>query len=228
MITARIKANDITKMLKNSIEYSNAFTSELKRNQTILNEKVGNISIEAFYDYLDGLARTHPGMLHHVYEWGQVGDPFGRLYELSLSVNNSSAVINAEFLQSDVPSPTSSEPFYDKASIMENGEPLVINETEANVLFFEIDGEEFFRHGPIYIANPGGEAVRGSFVRAFNEFYGSYFNQVYLESIRFYRYFSSVREYEKYFKSAVKGNGASAKGRKAALSWIMNAPGGNF
>ena len=225
MITARIKGDNVIKMLKNSVEYSGAFVSELKKNQDILNRKVGQESIDVFYNYLDGLARSHPGMLHHVYEWGSVGNPTERLFELTMSVNKTSAVISADFLQSRTPSPTSTEPFYDKAQIMEDGQTVTINQVEADVLFFEIDGEEFFRSGPIVIANPGGEATRGSFLEAFDEFYGVYFSEVYLKAIRFYQYFSNPRAFEKYFASATKG-GASAKGRKAALSWIMNAPGG--
>lgn len=227
MITTRIRANDVIKMLENSIKYTDAFAKELKRNSDILNEKVGEESIDAFYEYLDSLARSHPGMLHHVYEWGQVGNPSGRLFELGLSVNKTSAVIDAEFLESRIPSQTSDVPFYDKAEIMENGESVTVSEVDADVLFFEIDGEEFFRKGPIFIANPGGEATRGSFVRAFNEFYENYFTEFHLKSIGFYKYFSNPKEYEKYFNSAVKGNGAAATGRKAALSWIMKAPGGN-
>ena len=226
MITARIKGNDVIKMLKNSVEYTGAFASELRKNQDILNKKVGEESIDAFYEYLDGLARLHPGMLHHVYEWGQVGNPMGRLFDLTLSVNKTSAVVNAELLQSDIPSPTSTEPFYDKAQIMEDGSTVTINQVEADVLFFEIDGEEFFRSGPIVIANPGGEATRGSFLKAFDEFYGSYFTEVHLKAIRFYQYFANPRVFEKYFASATRG-GASVKGRKAALSWIINAPGGS-
>ncbi len=227
MITTRIKANDVIKMLENSIKYTDAFAKELKRNSDILNEKVGEESVDAFYEYLDSLARSHPGMLHHVYEWGQVGNPSGRLFELGLSVNKTSAVIDAEFLESRIPSPTSDVAFYDKADVMESGEPVTVTEVEAEALFFEIDGEEFFRKGPIFIANPGGEATRGSFVRAFNEFYENYFTEFHLKSIGFYKYFSNPKEYEKYFNSAVKGNGAAATGRKAALSWIMKAPGGN-
>lgn len=226
MITARIKGDDVIKMLKNSITYTDTFAKTLKDNKKTLNEKLGQDSIEVFYDYLDGLARSHPGMLHHVYEWGQVGDPFGRLYELTLDVNNTSAVINASFLESNVPSQNSSEAFYDKAMIMEEGIEVTINEVNAKALFFEIDGEEFFRSGPIVIANPGGAQVRGSFVAAFNEFYSYYFTDVYLSSIKFYDYFSNPKYFSQYFKSGVKGNAAS-NGRKAALSWIMNAPGGN-
>jgi len=227
MITARIKGDNVIKMLKNSVEYSSAFATELRRNQDLLNKKVGEESVDVFYDYLDGLARMHPGMLHHVYEWGQVGNPMGRLFDLTMSSNKTSAVISAEFLQSDVPSPTSTEPFYDKAQIMEDGQTVTINQVEAKALFFEVDGEEFFRSGPIIIANPGGEATRGSFLKAFNEFYGSYFTEVHLKSIRFYQYFQNPKVFETYFSSATKG-GALAKGRKAALSWIMNAPGGKY
>jgi hypothetical protein len=226
MITARIKGDNVIKMLKNSVEYTGSFASELKKNQDILNKKVGEESIDAFYNYLDGLARSHPGMLHHVYEWGNIGNPTERLFELTMTSNRTSAVIDAQFLESRVPSPTSTEPFYDKAEIMEDGRTVTINQVEADVLFFEIDGEEFFRSGPIIIANPGGEATRGSFLQAFDEFYGSYFTEVHLKAIRFYQYFANPKVFEKYFASATKG-GASSKGRKAALSWIMNSPGGN-
>ena len=226
MIRARIKGDNVVKMLRNSVEYSGAFAAELKGNQDVLNRKLGEESIDAFYEYLDGLARSHPGMLHHVYEWGEVGNPMGRLFDLTMSVNKSSAVIDAEFLESRTPSPTSTEPFYDKAEIMEDGRTVTINQVEAKALFFESDGEEFFRSGPIVIANPGGEATRGSFLKAFNEFYESYFTEVHLRSIRFYQYFQNPRVFETYFASATKG-GASAKGKKAALSWIMNAPGGS-
>jgi len=226
MITARIRGDNVIKMLKNTVDYSESFLTELRRNKEVLNRKVGEESIDAFYDYLDGLARSHPGMLHHVYEWGAVGNPMGRLFELTMSSNNTSAVVSADFLQSDVPSPTSTVPFYDKAKIMEDGQTVTINQVEAEVLFFEIEGEEFFRSGPIVIANPGGAATRGSFLQAFNEFYGSYFTEVHLKAIRFYQYFANPKVFETYFASATKG-GASAKGRKAALSWIMNAPGGS-
>lgn len=226
MIYARIKGDEVIKMLKNSTKYTESFVTELKKNKVLLNEKVGEESVEAFYEWLDSLARVHPGMLHHVYEWGQVGDPFGRLFELGFSVNNTSTVVDAIFLESQIPSPTSDVPFYDKAEMMESGEPITINEVDADILFFEIDGEEYFRHGPIVIANPGGPDVRGSFVRAFNEFYGKYFTEVHLKAIGFYKYFSNPKEYSRYFSAAVKGGSPSSVGKKAALSWIMNAPGG--
>jgi len=226
MIGVKFNPSDLVKTLTNSVRYSQGFLTELKQREPQLSKKVGEFSIESFYDYLDGLARSHPGMLHHVYEWGQIGDPFARLYELKQAFSNSSATITANFLDSQSVSENGTEPFYDKARIMEEGIPVVINEKDARVLFFEIDGEEFFRHGPIYIANPGGSATRGSFLNAFNEFYTKYFTQVHLEAIGFYKHFSNPQEFINNFKDAVKSGSASSKGKKAALSWIERAPGG--
>lgn len=223
----RIKADDLIKTIKNTVDYSSAYLAELNRNKPVLNEMVGSLSIDVFYEYLDSLARSHPGMLHHVYEWGQIGEPQARLFELTMNINGTSAVIDAQFLESDVAADNAKEPFYDKATIMEEGIPVTIKEVDAQALFFQIDGEEFFRVGPITIINPGGAATRGSFLRAFNEFYNTYFIDFYLNSIKFYKYFSDHSEYERYFASASKG-GSASKGRKAALSWIMNAPGGKY
>jgi hypothetical protein len=224
-IKVKFNGKNFIDTLTNVTNYSQGFIDEVKRNQNKITEKIASTSVNVFYDYLDGLARSHPGMLHHVYEWGQVGDPFARLYELSVSLQGKSAVVSADFLQSDTPSPTSRETFYDKANIMEEGIPLVIEEKDAQVLFFEIEGEEFFRNGPIYIANPGGGATRGSFVRAYNEFYNIYFTKDYLNSIKFYDHFRGSKEYQKNVKIASKSKNATSIGRAAALSWINNAPG---
>ena len=225
MITAKIRSKNVIDMLTNAVAYTESFAKELNKHKSRITGSLAEGSIDVFYDYLDGLARSHPGMLHHVYEWGQVGDPSARLFDLKYQLSQNQAVVSADFLQSDSVSETSGTPFFDKAYIMEEGIPVVINEVDAKALFFEIDGEEFFRSGPIVIANPGGEATRGSFLQAFDEFYGSYFTEVHLKAIRFYQYFANPRAFETYFSSATKG-GASAKGKKAALSWIMNAPGG--
>lgn len=226
-MTVQVKFNPkkLVDTMNNIVNYSDGFIKELKNSESKLNKKVANTSINAFYDYLDGLARSHPGMLHHVYEWGQVGDPFGRLYELKMSVGGRSVSVDAEFLYSDTPSNDGSEPFYDKAFIMEEGIPVTVTEKDASALFFEIDGEEFFRHGPITIANPGGSATRGSFVKAFNEFYKDYFQNVYLSSIRFYNHFRNPKEYEKNIRIAAKNKAAYTLGKKVALSWIEKAPG---
>lgn len=214
-------AKDFLQKVTSVIEYSQGFVDSAKENKTVLSSGIAEISIDAFYDYLDGLARLHPGMLHHVYEWGQVGDPFGRLVELTSTISQRKVTISADFLESQSISSTSNTPFYDKAKIMEEGIPVVVNEVEAKALFFEIDGEEFFRVGPIYIANPGGSSTRGSFLKAFEDFYGKYFEQVFLKSIKFYSHFSNPKEYNKFVRSASRSKNAYGIGKKAALSWIQ-------
>lgn len=227
MIGVRIDAKDLIRTLQNTVDYSKGFVTEVKRLEPRLTKKVSDLSIDVFYEYLDGLARSHPGMLHHVYEWGQTGDPFGRLYELTQQVKGNTSTIVSNFLSSDSISDNGTEPFYDKAAIMEEGIPVIVTEKDASILFFEIDGVEFFRKGPIYIANPGGTEVRGSFLKAFNEFYTKYFNEFYLQSIGFYNHFSSPEEFSKNFNNAVRSRGALNYGKRSALSWIEKSTGDN-
>lgn len=225
MITAKFNANKLSKTINNIIKYSDGYISETKRNKHKIMSKMANTSINVFYEYLDGVARLHPTMLHHIYEWGEVGSPLGRLVELNMRVVNESAEIGAEFLQSTTIPSKGKEPFYDKAEIMEMGESVIVTEDEANALFFEVDGEEIFRKGPIVIPNPGGEAVRGSFVKVFNEFYGNYFSQVYLRSIKFYKHLEEMRAYQNNIKAAAKSPNPRTLGRNSALQWISTLPG---
>lgn len=227
MYSIKLDARKLNKMLDNLVDYSNGFIKETKAREPYVASKLGQSSINAFYEYLDALARTNPGMLHHVYEWGQVGNPSARIYELKKHLGGDKVEIGAEFLESSSSPDENSEPFYNKATIMEEGIPITIQETQAQAMFFESNGQEFFRVGPITIENPGGEGVRGSFVQAFEEFYNVYFDQMYLKAIRFYDHFSNPMEYEKNFVAGVNGGGAGL-GRKTALSWILKAPGDDY
>jgi hypothetical protein len=228
MYSTKIDSQKAMKMLNNVVKYSQGFIDETSAKQQYVASKLASSSIEAFYDYLDVLARTNPGMLHHVYEWGQVGDPQGRLVQLKKILAGNNANISAEFLQSSSIPDGGNEPFYNKAEIMEEGITVTIDEVDAKALFFEVNGEEFFRTGPIVIENPGGESVRGSFLRAFEEFYNVYFDQMYLRAIRFYDHFRSAPGYAKNFAQAINSNNAYAVGRKTALSWVLNAPGDDY
>lgn len=225
MYSIRFDTKELSNVVKNIVDYTDGFLKESKAKESTIASKLGSISIEGFYDYLDGLARTNPGMLHHVYEWGQVGDPEGRLIELKKSLSRSSVDIDADFLQSSTVPEGGSEPFYEKVTVMEEGIPITVQAVEAKAMFFEYQGEEFFRAGPIVIENPGGEAVRGSFVRAFEEFYNNYFDQVYLRSIRFYDHLKESNAYKDNFGRAAKSTGARSIGKTTALKWIMTLPG---
>lgn len=223
-INVKFNPKQFVNTVNNIVNYSDGFISELKKSESKVSKKIAATSIEAFYDYLDGLARSHPGMLHHVYEWGQVGDPFARLFELTSNMNGKSVIVNAELLYSNEPT-ESGDIFYDKASVMEEGTEVIIKEKDAQVLFFTDNGEEFFRQGPIVIANPGGAATRGSFVKAFNEFYNNYFETVYLSAIKFYDHFRNPKEYQRSIRVAAKSKNAYNLGKSVALSWVEKAPG---
>ena len=226
MISVKFNTKQFSDTIKNIANYSEGFIEEAKVKKNVLSEKMADIGIDAFYQYLDGLARMHPGMLHHVYEWGEVGNPSGRLFELSKSIAGNGVGISADFLQSTSVSQKSTEPFYDKARIMELGETIIVSESEAQALFFEIDGQEVFVKGPIVIENPGGEGVRGSFVQAFNEFYQVYFSEIYLRSIRFYKTLEEAKPYRTGIKAASKSKSAKTLGKNAATQWI-NSIGGD-
>ena len=228
MVSVKIDGKKATKMLNNLVEYTNGFIKETQAQESTIISRLSKVSINAFYEYLDQLARVNPGMLHHVYEWGMVGDPESRLYELKRTLTKKTATIDANFLQSQIPSPTSDQVFYDKATIMEEGITVVVNEVNAEALFFEIDGVEYFRSGPIVIENPGGPNVRGAFVEQFEEFYNTYFDRIYLSAIRFYQYFMDAKPYEQNFSVAMQSNNPNGTGRKTALSWIINMPVGGF
>jgi hypothetical protein len=228
MPTAKINAKKAMKVLNNLVQYSDGFIKETKAQEATVTKRLANTSVNGFYEYLDQLAKVNPGMLHHVYEWGRVGDPNSRLFELKTALSKNNAVITSDFLSSEVPSDTATEPFYEKARIMEDGIPVIIQEVQAQALFFEIDGIEYFRSGPITIENPGGPEVRGSFVQQFEEFYNTYLDDVYLKAIRFYQYFMDAKPYEQNFNVAMKSGNANMIGRRTALSWIESMPVGDL
>lgn len=225
MINVKFDTKKLTKTINNIIEYSDGYIQETRQSKNKISHKIANTSVGVFYEYLDGLARMHPGMLHHVYEWGEVGSPSARLYKLFSKQGGSAVTVSADFLQSSSIPNNGKEPFYDKAFIMEEGQSVTVTEQEAQALFFEIDGEEYFRKGPITIANPGGEAVRGSFVNAFNDFYNNYFSQIYLRSIRFYKELEEMKPYKNNVRRAVKSSNPRTIGKNSALEWISKLPG---
>jgi hypothetical protein len=225
MYRVKFNGTKAINMLNNLVKYSDGFIKETQAKKGFVASKIASLSIEGFYDYLDNIARVNPGLLHHVYEWGEIGNPSARLFELKKKLAQSSAEVSSSFLQSTSISENSNTPFFNKAEVMEDGITVVVNEVSAKALFFQIDGQEFFRTGPIIIENPGGEGVRGQFLENFERFYNDYLDSVYLESVKFYDHFRKANPYVQNFAEGVRGGG-SAAGRKSALSWIMSAPGG--
>lgn len=208
MLYAKVDSKQINSILTNAVKYSYGFLDGVEMDQIIFNQKLGEFTVDALNKFIDSNARANPDSLHHVYEWGQVGDASGRLF--SITPKASKRVINftGKFLKSSSVSPTSDEPFYDKASIMENSIDITVEPRDGSVLAFEDDGEMVFTSSAVYIANPGGDAVAGSFGRIVDEFFMSYFTYGLLQD--YLSQLAVADEYTQYFASGAKGGGRGA------------------
>jgi hypothetical protein len=112
-------------------------------------------------------------MFHHVYEWNSVGNPSGRLFTVrSTNRGKASFGITYQLNKSSVPVP-GSEPhiFFEKARVMEEQQPVVIEPINGSVLAFEYDGKQVFTSGPIVVDNPGGDGTKNAFRAAFMTFF---------------------------------------------------------
>lgn len=120
-----------------------------------------------FEAYVDNMARMNPYKYHHIYEWNRVGNKGSRLFESQI-VSGRNATLSYNFKPSSSPS-DSGYVFRNKAFVMENVIPQTIKATEADYLVFEVDGN-FVRKKSVYVAEPGGSEVGGSFTEIFNTF----------------------------------------------------------
>jgi hypothetical protein len=190
----KIDGTKLVKTLNNILEYSDSFYRTAKLNESKINKSLAETSVDSFYDYLDGLARSHPGMLHHVYEWGRIGSPNYRLWKTSPKYINNMINISTEFLPSKsfVPNKNGSSrkhKFVFKAKVMEAGKPVKIRAKNASALFF------IGKSGPIFIkpsrtvvvTTPGGKRVAGSFSKALLKYQVSPRLQTELNTIGFFR-----------------------------------------
>ena len=161
---------------------------------------------EGLGEYIDARALTNHKELHHVYEWGMVGDPAGRLWNIrKIKTGPDSFKIEYYFLVSKRTVPidpilktrgtsgafvSKSTVFKNKAIVMESGEPVVI--TRKSSKFLTIPASNFeslnsgkgiiFTKGPIIVRSPGGRATKGSFSRNFSIWFRSGLATKYLKA----------------------------------------------
>ena len=202
MLHVRFDSKELNKMLGNTVSYSYGFLDGVDVEQIEFNRRLGEYTMEALGMFIDSKARMNPDSLHHVYEWGQVGSKGGRLFSFKSKASKRVVHFYGDFLPSKSISPTSSEPFVDKANVMENSIDIVIEPKNSNVLAFEDDGEMVFTVASIYIDNPGGDAVSGSFGRVVEEFFQGYFTNAFLKP--FIQRLSTAKEFSDYFPSGAK------------------------
>ena len=207
--------------INNIIQYSMGFLDGVENGKRVFLKNLGAGTIQAMAAYVDVSAKGNPNALHHVYEWYQTGSPSARLFDIDYTVSNLGLTFNSKFRQSRTLKEDSNVPFYNKASIMENGVPVTITPKKSSVLVFEQGGETIFTKNPVTVRNPGGDCVAGSFERTIDEFILKYFKQSFLRASGIYDYIKKPVLYKKNFKAGSKIG--KSKGVDTGFRWIANA-----
>ena len=215
-----LNSTSFEKTLQNVVNYSFGFLEGAQNGKRAMLDNLGKGTIEALNQYIDAMARGDQAALHHVYEWYQTGSPAARLFDLQYTVSNAGLSLKSSFRQSNTVAENSTEPFYNKARIMENGITVTIT-PKRKALVFEEGGETIFVSRPITISNPGGTAVEGSYERVFDSFFKNYFTQAFLKASGLFEYISKPVLYKKNIAAGSKGG--RQVGKKVGYTWIANA-----
>jgi hypothetical protein len=203
MLNIKVMTSDVTKMLNNAAAYTSGFLEGIEMEKLEFNRLLGGFAAEALGKYIDAKARSNPYSLHHVYEWGSTGNEGARLFKFSVIATAYSIKITGDFLPSSSIGPTATEPFVDKANIMEEGISIEIKPKNSPVLVFEYNGDMVFTANSIFIDHPGGDAVAGSFGEAVAEFFDVYFSNALLGPLL--NQLATATEYTSNFAAGTKG-----------------------
>ena len=183
--------------------YEAAVLSKLTSNaefKALFKTTIFNQIEKDFGQYVDAQARTKPKSLHHVYEWGKTGSPTSRLFDLYLiDTGGLSFKIGRDFKlsKSAVPSQNPKTKrryvFSNKASIMEEGMPVVIRPRSAERLVFELDGSTVFmpKGTSVTVKRPGGKAATNQFALTYGKFFGGQLVNASIKSSGFQRIFNT-------------------------------------
>ena len=217
----RTNTNNFSKTINNILNYSYGFLDGANKGKPIFLDKLGKGVILALGKYIDVNAKANPKALHHVYEWYRTGSPSARLFDIQYVVNRNGLSLFSNFRQSKTVSADATEPFYNKAQIMELGKTVVIRPKAGGALRFESGGETVYTKNPVVVRNPGGNEVRGSYEEIFDEFMLRYFKQSFIRSSGLYDYISKPTLYKKNISAGAKMG--RSKGISTGFAWIANA-----
>jgi hypothetical protein len=211
MLSVKVDSRKVNKILENATSYSYGFIDGVEASGVNFNDRLGEFTVQALYKYIDSKARVSPERLHHVYEWDMVGKPSGRLFDFTYRPYKKSIRFTGNFLQSSSISENSTEPFANKAKVMEDQIQIVVTPRDSEYLAFELDGEMVFTTNTIYIDHPGGDAVAGSFGKTVGDFFDNYFKLALLKP--FLNDLKTAEEFSQMFASGARGGGRSAGNR---------------
>ena len=215
----KFETDSLIAKLNNIANYSIGFLDGAEAGKQKFLNNLGETAIESLKNFIDSNARISPETLHHVYEWYETGSPNARLFDLEYIVNNDSVIsFSYEFSQSNSYSKGSAVPFYNKATIMENGSPITIKPKQGGVLSFNDNGEQVFTRKPVVVENPGGSATQGGFENTLKDFFNNYFTQSFLITSGIAEHFKDIRTYKNNLASGSK-QGKSV-GFKVGYEWV--------
>jgi hypothetical protein len=221
MIVARFNSNEFIREIGNVLNYSIGFTEGAKLGKANMLNAIGKKTVESLKAFIDSNARANPAMLHHIYEWDRTGSPNARLFEINYKVNSRNVSFSTEFSQSQKVKRGSSEPFENKAEVMESGRTLVISPRNSEVLSFEDNGEQIFTKNSVVVSSPGGPEVAGSYQRVLDSFFNNYFSQSFLQSSGISKYIQSPLDYKKNFRAGARAG--RSLGVSTGYQWVSKA-----
>lgn len=137
------------------------------------------ITGEAFALAVDRHSAQNPKKMHHVYDWGHIGNPKYRLFVIERAgILSGTLIINTSFLKSKLPVPVAPELlvpgpsgkvvsakniFKDKAKVMESGKAVTFSSRKM-LTFLGTEGQVFIAPGrAITIQHPGGMQTTNAF-----------------------------------------------------------------
>lgn len=220
MLKVYMDSKKFEKEMKNIMNYSVGFLEGVQKGRTALHISLAPKIAELASQFIDVNARMSPELLHHIYEWEKVGSPEARLFDLDYTITNGGIAFTSSLKQSTSIKNGSNVPFYSKAKIMEEGVAVTIKPKRANVLRFEIDGQEVYTSKEVVVENPGGQ-TQGQFENVLNNFFGVYFRQSFLNSSGLLQYFKYPATYKKNMASAKRGG--RSLGLKTGYAWVADA-----
>ncbi len=146
-----------------------------------IGQAVTAIAEKSLAAFIDTEARLSPKSLHHVYEWGRVGTPLGRLWKVTGQYKAGAIVLSSEFKQSRTYVPIKNgtvrrHKFTYKADVMEKGQTVRITAKNAQALFFySNDGTPVFipKGRFVTVRTPGGREVKGAYQKTMFRFINS-------------------------------------------------------
>lgn len=207
------------KQMNNLVAYANGFLEGVQLGKKDMMKNLGSEIKVMLEQYIDANARMDPQALHHVYEWYQVGQPAGRLFEIDYMVTNAGLSLQSTFSQSKSIRSGSNVPFYNKATIMENGTPVTIKPKNSSVLAFDVEGKTVFTSKPVYVSNPGGD-VQGQFNETFKEFFNAYLSQTFLDVTGLRRHFKTPTAFKNNLAAGIAGG--RPVGVRVGRNWVAS------